>query len=104
MIAPIKEPIQVTEEVTMLPASARIAARVPAAGAEVEHTTFQNIFAREIYSSDMDQISDDPNRKNSKSKANEVAHRLGHEEIGKLAQKPTNESLHISHGKEHPPA
>jgi hypothetical protein len=41
VIAPIKEPIQVTEEVTMLPASARIAARVPAAGAEVEHTTFQ---------------------------------------------------------------
>lgn len=104
MITPIKEPIQVTEEVTMLPASARIAARVPAAGAEVEHTTFQNIFAREIYSSDMDQISDDPNRKNSKSKANEVAHRLSHKEIGKFSKKPADESLHISHESKHLPA
>ena len=47
----MKEPIQVTEEVTILPASARIAARVPAAGAEVEHTTFliysqEDIFKR----------------------------------------------------------
>ena len=104
VIAPINEPIQVTEEVTMLPASARIAARVPAAGAPVKHTTFQNIFAGEIYSSDMDQISDDPNRKNSKSEANEIAHRLSHEEIGKLGQEPTNESLHISHEAKHLPA
>ena len=44
-----------------------------------------NIFAREIYSSDMDQISDDPNRKNSKSKAEEIAHRLSHEEIRELS-------------------
>lgn len=44
-----------------------------------------NIFAGEIYSSDMDQISDDPNRKNRKSKANKIAHRLRHKEIGKLS-------------------
>jgi hypothetical protein len=48
VIAPIKEPIQVTEEVTILPASARIAARVPAAGAEVKHTTFQT-YSQERY-------------------------------------------------------
>lgn len=44
-----------------------------------------NIFAGEIYSSDMDQVSDDPNRKNSKSKADEITHRLSHKEIGKLS-------------------
>ena len=52
----------------------------------------------------MDQISDDPNRKNSKSKADEITHRLSHEETGKLGQKPANESLHISHEEEHLPA
>lgn len=103
VIAPIKEPIQVTEEVTMLPASARIAERVPAAGAPVKHTTFQ-INLQEINSSDMDQISDDPNRKNSKSKTNEIAHRFSHKEMGKLGQKPTDESLHISHESKHLPA
>lgn len=103
VIAPIKEPIQVTEEVTMLPASARIAARVPAAGAPVKHTTFQ-INLQEIYSSDMNQISDDPNRKNRKSKTDEIAHRFSHKEIGKLSQKPTDESLHISHESKHLPA
>lgn len=44
-----------------------------------------NIFAGKIYSSDMDQISDDPNRKNSKGKADEIAHRLSHKKIGKLS-------------------
>ena len=102
MIAPIKEPIQVTEEVTMLPASARIAARVPAAGVVII-PPFKYI-RREIYSSDMDQISDDPNRKNSKSKADEIAHRLSHKEIGELGQKPTDKSLHISHEAKHLPA
>lgn len=85
MIAPIKDPIQVTEEVTMLPASARIAARVPAAGAGVVIIPPFKYIRREIYSSDMDQISDDPNRKNSKSKADEITHRLSHKETGKLS-------------------
>ena len=49
VIAPINEPIQVTEEVTILPASARIAARVPAAGAGVEHTTFQIYLQGDIF-------------------------------------------------------
>ena len=44
-----------------------------------------NIFAGKIYSSDMDQVSDDPNRKNSKSKADEIAHRLSHKKIRKLS-------------------
>lgn len=51
----------------------------------------------------MDQVSDDPNRNNGKGKADEIAHRLGHEEAGKLSQKPTNESLHISHEAKHLP-
>jgi len=52
----------------------------------------------------MDQISDDPNRKNNKGEADKIAHRLSHKEAGKLGQKPADESLHISHGKEHLPA
>ena len=85
MIAPIKEPIQVTEEVTMLPASARIAARVPAVGVGVVILPPFKYIRREIYSSDMDQISDDPNRNNDKGETNKIAHRLSHKEAGKLS-------------------
>lgn len=52
----------------------------------------------------MDQVSDDPNRNDDKSEAHEIAHRLSHEEAGKLRQEPANESLHISHEEEHLPA
>ena len=104
MIAPIKEPIQVTEEVSMMKEKTRIAASVPTVGVEVVIIPPFKYIRRETYSSDMDQISDDPNRKNSKSKANEIAHRLSHKEIGKLSQKPTDESLHISHEAKHLPA
>ena len=101
VIAPTKEPIQVTEEVTMLPASARIAARVPTVGV-VRTPPLQNIRRENLC--DMDQVSDDPNRNNDKSETDEIAHRLSHEEIGKLSQKPTDKSLHISHGAKHLPA
>ena len=82
VIAPTKEPIQVTEEVTMLPASARIAARVPAVGA-VRTPPLQNIRRENLC--DMDQVSDDPNRNDNKGEANEIAHRLSHEKAGKLS-------------------
>lgn len=52
----------------------------------------------------MDQISDDPNCNNSKGKTNEIAHRLSHKKAGKLGQKPTDKSLHISHEAKHLPA
>ena len=52
----------------------------------------------------MDQVSDDPNRNNDKGKTHEIAHRLSHKKARKLSQKPANESLHISHEEEHPPA
>ena len=82
VIAPIKEPIQVTEEVTMLPTSARIAARVPAVGVVIiPH--FKYIRRENLC--DMDQISDDPNRNNNKGKTDEIAHRLSHEKTGKLS-------------------
>ena len=82
VIAPTKEPIQVTDEVTILPASARIAARVPAVGA-VRTPPLQNIRRENLC--DMDQVSDDPNRNDDKSKADEITHRLSHEETGKLS-------------------
>ena len=101
MIAPTKEPIQVTEDVTMLPASARIAARVPAVGA-VRTPPLQNIRREKLC--DMDQVSDDPNRNDDKGETHEIAHRLSHKKTGKLSQKPADESLHISHEEEHLPA
>lgn len=52
----------------------------------------------------MDQVSDDPNRNDDKGEAHKVAHRLSHEEAGKLRQEPANESLHISHEAKHLPA
>ena len=95
VIAPAKEPTQEIAEVTMLLASARIAARVPAVGV-VTTPSFKNLC-------DMGYISDNPDRNDDKGEADEVADRLGHEERGKLRKEPITKGLHLSHGAKHLP-
>ena len=50
----------------------------------------------------MDYISDNPYHHDEESEADEIAHRLRHEEQGQLRQEPCHKILHISHESAHP--
>lgn len=69
-MAPTKEPTQDTPAVTILPMSAMIAARVPAAGVgDVKTPHFKNILQP-------DNRFNNPDCNEKKSKANKIANRL----------------------------